>query len=208
MIFVFLSRIPLGFVFKRLLIISPFILMVALFFPVSQLMTKETQTINFEPSSFKVALSIMCKAGLSIILLVLLVSTEKFHNLLLGMRRLRMPKLVGIISALMYRYIFILSDEALKTTRARESRTPGKLKMSKVKVYSNQMAMVFLRSWERSKIIHHSMLSRGFNGDFRGIQKLALRRDDIIVFVLFVLIFLAIRILTSVQASTFPGAQG
>ncbi len=195
LILILLSRIPFGFILKRFLIISPFILMAALFFPVSLWLTKEEQIVNFQHPAFKVALSIFLKAGLSILLLILLVSTDKFHNLLLGLRKLKMPKLIGVIAALMYRYIFILSDEALKTKRAKESRTPGRLKVNKMKVFSNQMAMIFLRSWERSKIIYHSMLSRGFNGEFPVRQKLAINSIDIMFFVLYLMIFLAIRLL-------------
>lgn len=195
LILILLSRIPLGFIIKRFLILSPFILMAALFFPVSLWLTNDEQIVNLQHPAFKVALSIFFKAGLSILLLILLVSTDKFHNLLLGLRRLKMPKVIGVIAALMYRYIFILSDEALKTRRARESRTPGRLKVSKIKVFSNQMAMIFLRSWERSKIIYHSMLSRGFNGEFPAMQKLAMKRIDVVFFVCFLTTFLAVRLL-------------
>ncbi len=195
LILMLLSRIPLGFIIKRFLILSPFILMAALFFPVSLWLTNDEQIVNLQHPAFKVALSIFLKAGLSVILLILLISTDKFHNLLLGLRKLKMPKLIGVIAALMYRYVFILSDEALKTKRARESRTPGKLKVNKMKVFSNQMAMIFLRSWERSKIIYHSMLSRGFNGEFPVMQKLAMNRIDVVFFVCFLTAFLAVRFL-------------
>jgi len=195
LILVLLSRIPFHFILKRFLILSPFILMAALFFPVSLWLTKEEQIVNIQHPAFKVALSIFLKAGLSVLLLILLISTDKFHNLLLGLRKLKMPKLIGVIAALMYRYVFILSDEALKTKRARESRTPGRIKVNRMKVFSNQMAMIFLRSWERSKIIYHSMLSRGFNGEFPVMQKLALTRVDIMFFVCFLTAFLAVRLL-------------
>ncbi len=193
LVLILMSRLPLVFVLKRFMLLSPFILLAALFYPVSLLISKEAQLASIRDEPFRVALSIFCKAGLSILLLIWLISTEKFHNLLIGMRKLRMPRLIGIISALMYRYIFIFGDEALKTTRARESRTPGKLKMNKVKVYSNQMAMIFLRSWERSVMIYQSMLSRGFSGELPAMQRMAINRNDMLFFVSFVLGLLAIR---------------
>jgi len=194
LILVLLSRIPPGFVLKRFFFVSPFILMAALFYPVSLMLTGEYQSVNPQPEAINIGLSIFLKAGMSIILLIWLISTEKFHALLLGLRKLRMPRLIGIISALMYRYVFILADESLKTTRARDSRSPGKLKMNRIKVYSNQMAMIFLRSWERSKIIYDSMLSRGFTGDFKDMKELELKRNDILISVLIVLVFLSIRV--------------
>jgi len=191
-----LSRLPIGFVLTRYLILSPFILLAAIFYPFSLYLSGETQAIFLQHDALKVAGSIFLKASFSIVLLLWLISTEKFHTLLLGFRKLRMPRLVGVISALMYSYIFVLWDETLKTTRARQSRTPGKLRNKKLNVYSNQLAMIFLRSWERSKIIHHSMLSRGFSGEFPGMKNLKLQNSDVLFLTGFLLLFLLIRLFT------------
>lgn len=194
LLLVLLSRVPLRFVLGRCLIVSPFIIIAALFYPLSVMLTSDYGPHFSLRPEFMVSLSIMARAFLSVILLTLLVSTDKFHNLLLGLRRLRMPKLVGILSALMYRYVFILYDETLRTNRARDSRTPGKLRTGRLKTFGNQSAMIFLRSWERSQIIYNSMLSRGFDGEFPVIAKISIKGRDIIYFILFIIIFLAIRL--------------
>ncbi len=202
-ILVLLSRVPTGFILSRCLIVSPFILAAAAFYPISIMLTENYQSLQSLRPEFKVAVSVAVKALLSVVLLTVLVSSDKFHNLLLGMRRLKMPKLIGILSALMYRYIFILYDEALRTTRARDSRTPGKLRTGKLKTFGNQSALIFLRSWERSQTIHNSMLSRGFEGEFPGMRKLSVRRTDIFYSLFFIIIFLAIR-LTNHSGGCFP----
>ena len=189
------SRLPLGFILKRFLILSPFIFLASFFYPVSLYLSKETQAISFQDESARVALSIFLKAGLSIILLIWLISSERFHVLLLGLRKLKMPKLVGMLSILMYSYIFVFWDETLKTTRARESRTPGKLRQNKLKIYANQLALILLRSWERSKTLHYAMLSRGGHGEFYQMQDLKLSSRDIWFMMLFLLLFLPIRFL-------------
>jgi cobalt/nickel transport system permease protein len=188
------SRVPLWFFIKRCLIVSPFILMAALFYPLSAMIAGNFGEFSSYREEYMVALSIALKAFSTIILLTLLVSVEKFHNLLLGLRKLRMPRLVGIISALMYRYIFILADEAMKTTMARDSRTPGKLSINKYKVFGNQAAMVFLRSMDRSRTIYHSMLSRGFTGEFPGSNAMEVPGREIAFFIFFILILLTIRL--------------
>lgn len=194
LILVLISRVPWRFILSRCLIVSPFILIAAFFYPVSAMLGGIQFSFSAYLPEFRVALSIACKAYFSVILITLLVSTDKFHNLLLGLRRLRMPKLIGILSALMYRYVFIFYDEALRTTRARDSRTPGRMKTGKLKTYGNQSAMIFLRSWERSQTIYNSMLSRGFNGEFPGLDKLAFTGKDLLYSVLFIIIILAIRL--------------
>jgi cobalt/nickel transport system permease protein len=189
-----LSRVPMRFIFSRCLVVSPFILIAALSYPVSSMLMVQNQPDYSLRPEFMIALSIIFKAFLSVILLTMLISTDKFQNLLLGMRNLRMPKILGIISALMYRYIFILYDEALRTSRARDSRTPGKIKMSRLKVYGNQSAMIFLRSWERSQTIYNSMLSRGFNGEFPAMHNLSFKRNDLLFSAIFIILLLSVRL--------------
>ena len=191
-----LSRLPFAFLLKRYLILSPFIVMASVFYPVSLYFAEETQAIAFHQETIEVALSIFLKASLSLFLLIWLISVERFHILLLGLRKLKMPKLVGTISILMYSYIFVFWDEALKTTRARESRTPGKLQRNKLRTYANQMAMILLHSWERSKTLHHAMLSRGFHGEFYSMREPGLKKADVLFLALFLLLFLHIRLFT------------
>lgn len=66
----------------------------------------------------------------------------------------------------MYRYIFILNDEMMRTTRARRSRTPGKSRENRFRIYGNQAALIFLRARKRAQDVYNAMLSRGFKGKF------------------------------------------
>jgi cobalt/nickel transport system permease protein len=196
-VLIIVSRIPPAYIMKRCLIAAPFILLAAIFYPVSSLMGQGYHAFDINNPEVKAGLTILLKGFMALILLILLTSTEKFHNLLLGLRKLKMPRLLGVISALMYRYVFIIHDEMLRTTRARDSRTPGRLNISRIKVYGNQSAMIFLRSLERSQIVYNSMLSRGFNGEFPGMQSLSLRGKDVIAAIVFVLLVLSVRLTNS-----------
>jgi cobalt/nickel transport system permease protein len=141
----------------------------------------------------------MLKATLSVTILILLASTEKFHNLLGGLRKIKFPVIVGILSALMYRYIFILSDEVMRTNRARNSRTPGNLRSGKLKVLGNQLATVFIRSTERSRIVYAGMVSRGFAGEFPSMSEKAIRARDIVFFCTFGVLLLYIRFMEHIH---------
>ncbi|HHS13316.1 MAG TPA: cobalt ECF transporter T component CbiQ [bacterium] len=189
-----LSRVPAAHILKRCLIVSPFIFMASLFLPLSHILAGDTVHGPSLGASPKAALMILCKAFLAVILLNLLSSTEKFHRLLSGMRRLKIPSLVGTILALIYRSVFVLIDETQKTTRARQSRTPGTLKMPRMTVYGRQVAIIFLRSWKRSQVIYTSMLSRGFNGEFPCTRELSLSRYDLLSGGIVTMLFLAVRL--------------
>ncbi len=180
---VMFSRIPVVFVLKRILVVMPFILFAAVFYPISVKLTDQSTSLSLHHPAVLKGIAILIKAILSVTVLVVLVSSERFHHLLGAMRRLKMPSVVCITSALMYRYIFILADESMKTTQARQSRTPGKLSQNRLKVFGNQMAVVFLRSWERSITIYNSMLSKGFTGDFPSAGKEKLKAGQLAAFI-------------------------
>lgn len=190
-----LSRVPPKYILKRVLIVLPFIVMAALFYPLSVYYSYNESHMAERELLAGAGLTILVKSLLAVIILVILTSTERFHLLLYAMRRLRVPVVITTISALLYRYIFVLSDEALRTTRARQSRTPGRIMMPKTGVYGNQVAVIFLRSWERSQIIYKSMLSRGFQGEFPDMESLRISRAGIVLPVLFLALLLSARIL-------------
>jgi len=190
-----LSKIPARYLLKRMLILSPFILMAALFYPLSQVQLREVSFHSDWRILAEAGLSVFLKASLALLILLLLSSTEKFHRLLRAFRRLKIPAIVTTISALLYRYIFLLSDEWLKTARARDSRTPGALQVNRYKVFGNQVALVFYRSWERSQLIYKSMLSRGFMGEFPDTQEMKLRDSDIVFSLLFIGSLLTIKLI-------------
>jgi len=188
------SRIPLKFIFSRCLIVSPFILTAALLLPFSLLIGQQAQSDIFSIKTAALSGSILLKAYSALIMAVLLTSTEKFHRLLKGFKGLGMPPVLSMMSALMYRYIFIINDERLRTNRARISRTPGRLRMSRFKVFGHQAAMIFLRSWDRAHSVYHSMLSRGFDGSFPEFKELTFHWRDLAFIICFPAALSAIRI--------------
>ncbi|MFW6129224.1 MAG: cobalt ECF transporter T component CbiQ [Candidatus Aminicenantaceae bacterium] len=189
-----LSRIPLKYILKRCLLVSPIIIMAAAFLPLSYIPGWKDLSEGMRGQVFSFSLSLILKVFAAVILLTLLTSTEKFNRLLDGLRKLKMPSVLGMISALMYRYVFILNDEILRIKLARESRTPGKIRISRFKIFGNQAAMIFIRSWSRAQIVYNTMLSRGFNGDFHDFKDLSFTMND----ALFVIIILSAMVLIRV----------
>jgi len=191
-----MTRIPPGFILKRCLAVSPFIIIAAVSYPLSVPGAGVVENGYLLTEGVRSGLTIFLKAFFALVLLILLTSTGKFHRLLAGFRKLGMPRLLGVISALMYRYVFILHDELLRTSRARDSRTPGAIRTSRVRVYGNQAAMIFIRSLERSQVVYNSMLSRGFAGEFPDMDKLRVRAGDVLPAGFFILLLLTVRIIS------------
>lgn len=189
-----ISRVPVLYVLKRCLIVSPFVLMAAGLMLLSGTPVGGEVEATLFGARAMLSLSIALKAFAAVVLLTLLTSTERFHRLLEGLRSLKMPTLLGVLSAFMYRYVFILSDEMMRTTRARMSRTPGRLTTSRFTTYGNQAATIFIRSWERSQIVYDAMCSRGFRGSFPLRTALDFRWPDAFFLASFALVFIAVRV--------------
>ena len=194
LILIALSNVPVCFYLKRSLIAAPFILMAALLLPLSH---SPAHLASDSPAILPYVddmLSILLRAFGAVLAITLLTSTERFHRLLRGLHQLRMPRILGLLSALMYRYIFIIHDEWLRTNIARKSRTPGKLQLSKFSVYGRQIAMIFIRSWERAENVYKAMLARGFDGEFPLAKPLSFQSVDWIFLLILTVAFVSVRI--------------
>lgn len=178
------SKVPIFYVFKRSLVIIPFVLMVAIFIP----FFKEGEVagsyniwlwqVSVTYSGLQVLWNILAKAWLSILSLILLTSTTKLANLLKGLEQLRMPKLMVMILSFMYRYIFVLVDEVMRMKQARDSRSFGGSRLWQLRTIGNMIGTLFIRSYERGERVYAAMLARGFDGHSRTLDRLNFRQAD------------------------------
>ena len=155
------SKIPLLAIFKKILAVIPFVVLIAVFIP---FFNKENGWIVFS--------SIVIKACLSIFSMTLLTSVTKFTSLLKGIEGLKVPKIFIMIMSFMYRYLFLLIGELQRMQRAKESRTLLKTNnLNVIKTLSNIIGVLFVRSYERAERVYLAMCSRGFDGEIRTLDE-------------------------------------
>ena len=124
--------------------------------------------------------TIMLKSWLSVLMAMLLVATTTFPDTMRAMRGVGIPTvLVGVIS-FMYRYLFVLVDEAQRLQTARESRSAGSggTVAWRARVLGGMVGSLFIRSYERSERIYAAMLSRGYAGEIRVLSTLQWQGRD------------------------------
>ncbi len=175
---IFLSKVPVFYILKRSLVIMPFVLMIAIFVP----FFKEGEVagsyniwlwqVSVTYSGLQVLWNILAKAWLSILGLILLTSTTKITNLLMGLEQLHLPRVMVMILSFMYRYIFVLVEEMMRMKQARDSRNFGGSKLWQLRTIGNMIGTLFIRSYERGERIYAAMLARGFDGHSRTINHL------------------------------------
>ncbi len=187
------AKIPLRFVFKQILLVSPFVLVLALSCP---LYDRTPVAISFGPFLWRSSLGwlrcfvILGKFIVTMLALIGLVSTTRFNDLLAGLQRLGVPRLLIIQLGFLYRYIFVLIDRAHHILRARAGRKLRNLGFkAELRTAAAMLGSLFVRSIDTAEHISIAMQSRGFDGRWRTLSKLRVRRPDLL-FVLTAALFM------------------
>ena len=156
-----IAGIPLGYLVKRLLIFLPFVSSMAISLPLSQGLER----------GWDLTLQIVFRGCLALLVSLCLVNVMPFEQLLVTLRRFKVPAVVVAILAFMYRYVFVVWDELDRMRTARKARTfSGGSLWFRWKTLSQLIGMLLIRSLNRAERIHGAMCSRGWDGEVRWLD--------------------------------------
>ncbi len=122
--------------------------------------------------------SILLKFVLTISAALLLIATTSFPGVCHALRRLGFPALFVSQLLFLYRYLFVLMEEAMRIIRARDMRSFG-TRGTGMKVFVRLIGVLFLRTVDRAERIYYAMLSRGFQGDIPSLKRSRMVRSDL-----------------------------
>ena len=142
-----ISRIPWGFLVRRMLWLEVLVLGVAVL-------------SLFQEDGWRLFLWLVGRSSLCLLTMLLLSNTTPFSEILRVMRRVRVPGMLVTVLSLMYRYLFVMMDEAGRMKRARASRTFSVKKSWRVA--GTVVGQLFVRVSERSERIFAAMCARGW----------------------------------------------
>jgi len=138
------------------------------------------------------ALNMGLRISASVLLLLVLVSSTPFMDVLWALRWFRLPALLSDLIMFTYRFIFVMLDESGRMRLARSSRgfQGGRslLDREAFKVLSNTIGMIFLRSYRRADRVYLALLSRGYDGKVRTLGGYQVRARDAVLGLAFVII--------------------
>ena len=200
-----ISRVGLLRAFLRSLIAIPFILIAlpTVFtkpgIPLFELdLALFTLTGTLEGLDF--FLSVLLKSWASVTAAVVLTATTPPLRLLEALRALRVPAVLVAIVMLMYRYLFVLVDEAQSLMRARTARSAaigpksGGSLVWRAKSAGGMAGSLFIRTLDRSERIYMAMLARGYDGTLRQSHVDSLERGPILLLVASICLFVAVAV--------------
>jgi cobalt ECF transporter T component CbiQ len=183
--FSLLSKVPLGFFLKRIMLFIPIftavIALPALFItPGAPLVSIAGRVIITEQGA-RTAGFLFLRVSDSLSFGVLLILTTPWANILVALRWFRMPSLLVDILGMTYRYIFLLLHTANSMFLARRSRTIGSLSSGENQRWlTRALATTMVKSQHLSEEVYLAMLSRGYQGEVRVLNALGLKRRDLI----------------------------
>lgn len=198
------SRLPVLLILRRSALTLPFIVVA-----VPLLFTKEGDTLfTLQPfgwtasqEGLEAVLTILTKSGLSVIAAIILTATTPALELLRAMRALAVPHILVATVSFMYRYLFVIADEAQRLLRARDSRSArlegrkcGGSMWWRAGVLGHMVGSLFLRSYERSERVYAAMQARGYDGELRFLWDRAWRVAEIVVAVALVLYMAGVQV--------------
>jgi cobalt/nickel transport system permease protein len=163
------ARIPARDVLRKLLVAAPFAVAVGLLNPVfdrAPVMLAGRLTVSAGWVSFA---SILARAALTVSAALVLVACTGMNRLGAGLRHLGVPRLFVVQLLFLYRYLFVVADEALTLRRGMELRLAG-ARAPGLGAYAGMTGTLLLRSIDRAERIYRAMLARGFDGEVRVLR--------------------------------------
>lgn len=188
-----LARLPLWLVVRRSFIALPFALAA-----VTVVFTLPGETVAvWRLGDWRITVtdaglvrfaSILIRSWISVQMAILLTATTTFPDLMHALRHLRVPGVLIAIIGFMYRYLFVLVDEAGRLLRARAARSArpaggggGGTVLWRAQVAGSMVGQLFLRSLERSERVYNAMVARGYRGQLLTMNPHVMETQDWLV---------------------------
>jgi cobalt/nickel transport system permease protein len=159
------GNLPAGYILRKVLLVIPFALFIGIFNPVFD----RQVILQLGPldiwGGWVSCGSILIRAMLTTSAAIILVALTGFPAICEALEKLGMPRVFAVQLLFLYRYIFVLADEGIRTARARQLRTSARRGLG-IRQFGPMAGHLLLRTWDRAERIHMAMLARGFSGEF------------------------------------------
>lgn len=193
-----LARVRPGTFWRRMRVILPLVLFVGVFVP----FVREGDPVDLGPftvseQGLATFATVSVKAILGTFSAVLLGATTSFPDVLHALERLKAPRLLVLIAAFMYRYLFVIVDEVARMRAALASRGYAPRHALQAQAIGRVATALFLRTYERAERVHLAMLARGWNHAMPRLDVLIFRRTDALFLGALATVLLSVRVVAA-----------
>jgi cobalt/nickel transport system permease protein len=180
---VFLARVPLRNVVRRLVPVNTFVLFLWLFLPFT---VDGTPMFSFAglagtEEGVRYALQISIKSNAIVAVLIALVASTPVFTLGHALQDLKVPVKIVHLLFFTYRYVFVIYREFTRLVSALKVRSfqPG-TNLHTYQTFAYLVGMLLVRSSERAQRVHNAMLCRGFRGTLYSLSQFSMNRVDVV----------------------------
>lgn len=180
---VFLARLPLGMVIKRLAVANGLILLIWFFLPLTY-----GETTLFSLGGFAVsregvgyALGITVKCNTILLIMMALPATMSLHDLGHALAGLAVPGKIVHLFLFTCRYIQVIVREYERLRNAMRIRGfKAGTTMHTYRSYAYLVGMLLVRSYDRAERIYQAMRCRGFHGTYYTLTRYSPGTRDVV----------------------------
>ncbi|MCC6365887.1 MAG: hypothetical protein IT165_20415 [Bryobacterales bacterium] len=183
------ARLPLGGMLLRATAVLPF--------------TGTFAAISVLTGDTGAAFGLLAKSYASALGVLLLVASTTMPALLHAASSLGFPRILVLVLQFLYRYLFVVTDQAQRMRSAalcRGSALRRGAKRERFHAASGVLAVLFARSYEKAEGIERAMLARGFDGHIHLLYSPRLVWRDVAFLALAASAALGLRFLLTISA--------
>jgi len=173
------AGVPYGLIARRVLAVSPFAIMIGLFNPLLDRAPGLVLAGVPIAAGWVSFVSILARFVLTMSAILALTATTAFPALCQGLSALGVPRAFVVQLLFLYRYLFLLAEEAGRLRRARELRAHGGRGFT-LRVAGAMAGALFLRTLGRAERIYQAMSARGYDGRIRQLRTIRFRAADVL----------------------------
>lgn len=179
-------------VFKRSMLVLPFILLIGISNPI---LDKEAAVIfgNVIVSRGVLSyISLIIKSTLSVMCGMLLIATTSVDDIARALGSMGVPKVFIMTFLLTYRYTYVMIEEFSNISTSYFLRAPGQ-KGIHHKLWGPLLGQLLMRTYDRAQSIYSAMCMRGYSGEYYTAENI-LHINDCVYLILWTVFLFLIRI--------------
>ena len=185
------ARVRPGDLWRRVRVVLPLVLLAGVLLPFVRTGGEALALgpLTVHEAGLAIFAALAAKATIGTLSAALLGATTTFPAVLRGLEAMRVPRLLVLIAAFMYRYLFVIAGEAGRMRAALLARGYRPRHALQAGPMGRVATAMFLRTYGRGERVYLAMLARGYRGAMPQLVPLSFGRADV-AFVALVLIAL------------------
>ena len=187
-----LADLPVGYLIKRVLWVSPFAVLVGIFNPLlDQQILLEIGSLNISGGWISFV-SLILRFFLTVLAAYILIASTGFYAICQALEKIGVPNIFVMQLLFLYRYAFVLGEECARIVRSLQMRAPLQHTLT-LRSFTVIAGSLFIRTTTRAQRIYQAMCCRGYAGQIDLAKPLRWQTKDTLFSIGFIGLFLFLR---------------